>query len=404
MASSQSALRKRNTEYAQQDEVKKAHQVRKSGGYDYTLLFLVIFMFAIGLLFIYSGSQYTTVIEGRPGTYYFMRQLTIGGGGLVGALLLSALFDYRILKKRMLPLIIYAGSVILLVLTLVLGYATNGKTRWISIAGVSFQPAEVAKLGIIIMLACICEKEGRKLKNLKNLLGVACLGGIPAILILTQNISSAFIVMAIVVIMLFAASGNYAMFGGLSAIMIAGILAAKPILQKILTANNITKRPSQYWLRRIYAWALPDVFATDSYQTMQGLYAIGSGGVTGRGLGESIQKFGKIPEVQNDMIFSVICEEFGFIGAAAVIILYIAMLYRIMVIARNARDKFGSLICVGVMAHIGVQVILNLSVVTGVIPNTGVTLPFISYGGTAVLLTMAEMGLVLSISKRSGTF
>lgn len=397
MAYSQVAVRKRNIGSEEEFTGRKAEIIPLRSTYDYTLLFLVIFLFSLGLLFIYSGSQYSAAMELGDGGYFFKRQLIIGGAGLAGALVISKM-PYRILKKGSIPWLIWAGAAALLVLTLLMGNSTNGKTRWLSIAGVSFQPAELAKIGIIVYEAALCDAMKKEIRNPKAFWFAAAMGAVPTLLILMQNISSAFIVMVIVMVMLFVAAGKSGLFSTVGALMVGGVLASKPLIRKYLLANEITKRPSQYWMRRVYGWALPEVFADDAYQTQQGLYAIGSGGITGRGLGESIQKFGKIPEVQNDMIFSVVCEEFGFIGAAALVILYLFLLYRIMLIAKNAKDRFGAMICVGVMAHMATQVILNISVVTGVIPNTGVTLPFISYGGTAVLFTMLEMGLVLSVS------
>lgn len=400
MTYSQSAVRKRNIEQEEPRSGQKADIIPVRSMYDYTLLFLVIFLFSLGLLFIYSGSQYSAAMELNDGSYYFKRQLIIGGAGLIGAIVMSKL-PYRLLKKGYIPWLIWLASAALLALTLFLGMSSHGKTRWISIAGVSFQPAELAKIGIIVFEAFLCDALKKEIRHPKAFWFAAAMGAVPTLLILTQNISSAFIVMSIVIVMLYVATGKKFLLG-LSAMGIGGILAAKPLVRKYLIDNSIIKRPEKYWMRRVYGWALPEVFADDAYQTQQGLYAIGSGGITGRGLGESIQKFGKIPEVQNDMIFSVVCEEFGFIGAAALVILYLFLLYRIMLVAKNAKDRFGSMICVGVMAHIAVQVILNISVVTGVIPNTGVTLPFVSYGGTAVLFTMLEMGLVLSVSNAAG--
>ena len=175
-----------------------------------------------------------------------------------------------------------------------------------------------------------------------------------------------------------------------------GLIAVSPYIGKALVAVRLLK---PYQLDRITAWVDPT--ATDTgYQTLQGLYAIGSGGFFGRGLGQSLQKLGFVPEPQNDMIFSIICEELGLFGATLLILMFMFMIYRFMVIASNAPDLMGSLLVVGVMAHIGIQVILNIAVVTNTIPNTGVTLPFISYGGTSVLFLMLEMGMVLSVSNQ----
>ena len=367
--------------------------------YDYTLLFAVIFMFSAGLILIFSSSQYMAMIERGDATYYFRRQAMIGGGGLAAGLIVSK-WNYRRFRKGLWPALIFFGTLGLLAATLVMGLAAKGKTRWLSLFGNSFQPTEVAKIGVIMTVAFLIDLMGKGINKTKNFCIVIAAGLIPGLLVFSQNISSGFIIVFIAAVMLFIASDKTKLFGGLLAAGAAGLLSAKPLIRLVIEKTGYNERPSQYWLRRILAWALPEVYTTDAYQTQQGLYAIGSGGLTGRGLGESIQKFGKIPEVQNDMIFTVICEEFGFIGALTLIILYGLIIYRIYVIAKNAADMYGSMICIGVMAHLSIQVILNIAVVTGVIPNTGVTLPFISYGGSAAAFTMVEMGLVLSVSNR----
>ncbi|MDO4961624.1 MAG: FtsW/RodA/SpoVE family cell cycle protein [Eubacteriales bacterium] len=370
--------------------------------YDYSLFFAVIFMFALGLLIIYSSSQYTASLEKHNGSYYFTRQLFIGSVGLVGAVILS-LFDYRLFARILNGAavnIIYWVSVGLLVMTLVMGIASHGKARWISIAGVSFQPAEVAKIALILFLGYFISVHGPATKKRKNLLRAIFFSSIPTLLILKQNISSAVIVAVIAAVMIFVAIDEIKFFAVMGTIGVAGMISAKPLIRMFLEKTGYTQRPEQYYLRRILGWAAPELFPDDAYQTIQSLYAIGSGGLTGHGLGESIQKFGKIPEVQNDMIFSIVCEEFGFIGAATLIILFIYIIYRIYQIAVNADDLFGTMICTGVMAHLGAQVVFNIAVVTGVMPNTGVTLPFISYGGSAILFTMAEIGLVLSVAHK----
>lgn len=367
--------------------------------YDYTLLFAVIFMFSAGLLLIFSSSQYMAMIEKGDATYYFKRQAMIGGGGLIGGLIISK-WNYRRFKRGIWPSIIFFGTMGLLIATLAIGLAAKGKTRWLSLFGSSFQPTEAAKIGVIMTVAYLIDLMGKGINKTRNFGIVSAAAIIPGLLVFSQNISSGFIIIFMAAVMLFVASDKTKLFSAFLCIGAAGLASAKPLIRFVIEKTGYTERPSQYWLRRIFAWVLPEVYTADAYQTQQGLYAIGSGGLTGRGLGESIQKFGKIPEVQNDMIFTVICEEFGFIGAMTLIILYGLIIYRIYVIARNAADMYGSMICIGVMAHLSIQVILNIAVVTGVIPNTGVTLPFISYGGSAALFTMVEMGLVLSVSNR----
>ncbi len=371
--------------------------------YDYSLLFAVIFIFALGLLIIYSSSQYMAALEKQGNSsYYFMKQLTIGSAGLVGAIILS-LLDYRWLKNFCRGIMVkfaYAASIVFLIITLVSGLASHGKARWIVIAGFNFQPAEVAKVGLILALALFISNHGPATKEWRNLWKAIGLGLLPTLLILKQNISSAVIVALICAVMIFVAVDDVKSFVFLGTLGLTGVFATKPLLRMFIEKTGYTTRPEKYYLRRIFGWAAPEIFPDDAYQTQQSLYAIGSGGMTGHGLGESIQKFGKIPEVQNDMIFAILCEEFGFIGAATLIVLFIYIIYRIYKIAINASDLFGTMICTGVMAHLGTQVVLNIAVVTGVIPNTGVTLPFISYGGSALLLTMAEIGLVLSVAHK----
>ena len=204
--------------------------------------------------------------------------------------------------------------------------------------------------------------------------------------------------MGIATVMLFVAGKNSKPFYAVGIIGALCYIFRYKVVGAIELIGNTTGLLQDYQMERILSWLYPEKY--DAYQTMQGLYAIGSGGLTGQGLGESLQKLGPLPEAHNDMIFTVICEELGLFGAVSVILIFLFIIYRCMLIASNARDLFGSFLAIGVMAHISIQVVLNIAVVTNSIPNTGVTLPFISYGGTAVLILMAEIGLVLSVSNR----
>lgn len=373
----------------------KAHKIRRY--YDYSLLFAVILISIIGLLMIYSSSQYTALLEhGGKAYYYFERQAIIGGVGLFVALFIS-LFDYHWMKH--LAWVGYGLAIGLLLLTVFLGVASHGATRWIRIAGFQFQPTELAKVALIVFLAAMISKLGYYVNQQGNILRLIFFAFWPTFFVLRENLSSGIILAGITFIMLFVACRKWKWFVALGSAALAAVIAAKPLAGMLITHFNLA-RPEHYQLRRIFGWALPERFPDDAFQTLQGLYAIGSGGITGQGLGESIQKFGKLPEAQNDMIFSIICEELGLIGAIAVVFLFLFIIYRLTQIAINAPDLFGSLLCVGVMAHLSIQVILNIAVVTGVIPNTGVTLPFISYGGSAVLFTMIEIGIALSVAHR----
>lgn len=375
----------------------KQRKHRPKRFYDYSLLFAVIFITALGLIMIYSSSQYTAALQyGGDSAYYFKRQAMIASAGLVMGIILSR-FNYHWLRVLSKP--IYIVAILLLLGTMVMGVASHGQTRWIRIAGVQFQPTEPAKIALIVILATLISRYGyyiNKSRYVKIYLAVAA---IPTLLILQANLSSGIIMAGIAVFMLFVGCRIWWPFLAMGAAGLGALIFTKPLVTRWVLANNITGT-SSYQFRRVLAWAMPERFTDESYQTLQGLYAIGSGGLTGQGLGESIQKFGKLPEAQNDMIFSIICEELGFIGALAIIFIFLFIIYRLMLIALNAPDLFGSMLCVGIMAHISLQVILNIAVVTNVIPNTGVTLPFISYGGSAVMFTMIEMGIALGVSNR----
>ena len=359
---------------------------RTTSYFDYNLLFLVIFVICFGLVMLYSSSSYlcaNSAKYGYDGAYYLKLQLRNALIGAAGMIVLIFI-DYRIWKRF--ALLAYFVSIGLCVAVIFIGAESHGSTRWIDLGPISFQPSEVAKVGVIIFLAMLLEKVAKQLDDWKNLLKV--FGILLPIVgaVAYNNLSTAIIIMGIAVCMLFVASPKYWHFGAL-----AGIVGVLGVAMIILFP---------YRLKRVDAWLHPETASSDSvYQTLQGLYAIGSGGLFGKGLGESLQKMGNVPESQNDMIFTIICEELGLFGAVSLILLFMLIIWRMMVIANNAPDLFGSLIVVGVMSHIAIQVILNIAVVTNSIPNTGVILPFISYGGTSFAFLMCEVGLVLGVSR-----
>ena len=234
------------------------------------------------------------------------------------------------------------------------------------------------------------------MQKIKNNIAYLVLAGFAAILIffITNNLSTAIILVGIAYIMLIVANPKPAWIFAVTGV---GVVA---IVVFLVVFFQTTDSASGFRFKRLLAWRNPEAYAQEEgYQTLQALYAIGSGGFFGKGLGMSIQKLGFIPEAQNDMIFSVVCEELGLFGGICIIVLFVIMIWRFMVIANNAPDMFGSMLAVGVLAHIAIQVILNIAVVTNTIPNTGITLPFISYGGTSVIFLMIEMGLVLNVSR-----
>ncbi len=350
--------------------------------FDYTLLFITLFLLAFGLLMVYSTSSYVAELKFGRANYYFMKQLRNTILGLV-AMIIAANFDYKWLK-RFAPWV-YLSSLVLIYLVFVIGKEINGSKRWIVINGISFQPSEYAKLAIIIFMAAFLVSIGDKIDDIKTVIKAFVLV-IPAFAgIAITNLSNAIIVMAIVLIMIFASSRKYMQF------LLTGMVLV------FIGAVYIMK--VGYRAQRIDAWLNPET-AKNGGQTLQGLYAIGSGGIMGKGLGQSIQKLGHVPEAQNDMIFSIICEELGLFGAISVIVLFALMIYRFAIIIKHSNDTFGALIVMGVLGHIATQVVLNIAVVTNTIPNTGISLPFISYGGTSVVFLLAEIGVVLSVSKR----
>ncbi|MBR1693045.1 MAG: FtsW/RodA/SpoVE family cell cycle protein, partial [Lachnospiraceae bacterium] len=276
------------------------------------------------------------------------------------------------------------------------GKTTKGASRWIVIGPLSIQPAEIAKLAMILFLAVMVCKMGKSIRTFKGFVTILLMPAPIAVMIkvITNNLSSAIIVMGIAVLMIFVATPDYKKYILMGLAAVAG--AAGLIAYIVHNADD----SSGFRFARILAWLDPQAYASGKgFQTLQALYAIGSGGLLGKGLGRSMQKLGFLPEAQNDMIFSIICEELGLFGAFAIILLFVILLWRFMVIANNAPDLFGALLVVGVLGHIAIQVILNIAVVTNTIPNTGISLPFISYGGTSVLFLLTEIGLVLSVSR-----
>ena len=290
--------------------------------------------------------------------------------------------DYHIFEKY--AIAAYLISLALSTLVLFAGNAYNGSRRWLSLGPLSFQPSEFAKLAVILFLARMVGRQKKKRNSFLNLVFVIALVLPIVALVGTNNLSTAIIILGIAVIVVFVSDKRYMQFVWIAAAG-AGMMA-------------LFLGMESYRLERIAIWKNPEAYEK-GYQTIQGLYAIGSGGLFGRGFGESIQKLGFVPEAQNDMIFSIICEELGFVGATILMLVFLVLIWRFMVIAVHAPDLFGSLIAAGAMGHIAIQVILNVAVVTNTIPNTGITLPFISYGGTSVLFLLSEMGLVLAVSR-----
>ncbi len=366
--------------------------------FDYSLLFVILFLLGFGMLMIYSASSYTAYLDyDGDSAHYLKRQLLACILGLI-AMTVVANIPYHFWERFAVLAYFFSIAIIPVVLT-PLGIESHGARRWFRIPGVPLQvqPAEVAKLCMILFLACLVCKLGKKAGTFKGFLFMLIAAMPQAIMIwrITSNLSSAIIVVGISVLMIFVADPHYKKYillgGGVAA-------AASALVYWIITTDAAG---GNFRFKRIAIWLHPETDPEGvGFQTLQGLYAIGSGGIWGKGLGQSMQKLSFLPEAQNDMIFSIICEELGLFGAVAVILMFIILLWRMMIIANNAPDLFGAMLVVGVIGHIAIQVILNIAVVTNSIPNTGISLPFISYGGSSVMFLLIEMGLVLSVARR----
>lgn len=379
---------------ANEERPKKKNKPRRF--YDYSLLFTIIFLTVFGLIMIYSASSYSAQLSKGDASYFMVRQAKIALAGFFMMIVVSKM-DYHWFSKF--AVLAYLLSYVTMLLTMFtpLGIEANGKKRWLGVGSASFQPTELVKISLILLLAVVISKLGKNINRGKAVLFVAGLTTPIALLVTANNLSSGIIIFGLAFVMLFVACKvKWPFFAcGFAGI---GLITFAPTIAYALEAIHILK---PYQLERINVWVNPEAYPQDGgFQVLQGLYAIGSGGLVGKGLGESIQKLGFVPEAQNDMIFSIICEELGLFGAVSVILIFLFMIYRFMLIAGNAPDLLGAMIVVGVMGHIAIQVILNIAVVTNTMPNTGITLPFISYGGTSVLFLMLEMGMVLSVSNQ----
>ena len=369
--------------------------------YDHKLLITIFVLCCFGLVMVYSSSAYVASVSGKGEYYFLIREAVFMAIGIAVMLLISKL-DYHWFVKFTAPL--YLLSVALMVLTdfTPFGVEINGQKRWLNLfPGVkslpTYQPTEIVKIALILTFAYMIN---RCIKNIDRLpvmftmiLMLAPLAG----LVVINNLSSGIIIAGIGCFMYFIASRRKKLYLVLLVLVSAAVVVIylKPT---VLVSLHLVE---DYQLTRIQVWKDPSVDPLDKgFQVLQGLYAIGSGGLFGKGLGSSVQKLGFIPESHNDMIFSIICEELGIFGAVCVIVLFAYMIYRFVYIILRAPDLYGAMIVSGVMIHIALQVILNIAVVTNTIPNTGVTLPFISYGGTSVAILLAEMGMVLSVTNQ----
>ena len=361
---------------------KRKKKYRSERFFDYSLFFVVIFLVCFGLVMIYSTTSYSSQLENGDSFYYLTRQAALAGLGFVAAIIISRI-DYHFWARF--AFIAYIIMIIAQVLVLFIGHEVNGQKRWYKFGPIQFQPSEISKVALILFLAFICSQAVKSLHTFKGIIKVFCLA-VPMVgAVVLTNLSTSIILLGIAFVIVFVASDRYKPFVAIIGICVVGMLLGLQMFS--------------YRMGRINAWLNVET-DPDAYQIRQSLYAIGSGGIFGKGLGQSIQKLDYLPEAHNDMIFGIICEELGLFGGVAIIILFIILLWRCMIIANNAPDLFGALLVVGVMTQIGIQAFINIAVSTNLIPNTGIPLPFISYGGTSVAFLLCEIGLVLGVSRQ----
>ena len=374
--------------------------------YDYNLVAIVVLLTCFGLVMLYSTSAYTSQVNYDDDMRFFGRQALISVVSILGALFISR-FDYHVLYYASGAIYVISMILMLLVKFSPLGVEVNGARRWLTVipgTTIQLQPSELAKIAAITFIPCLIIKMGKNVKTLRGSIFLLCTGAVLALgaFQLTENLSTGIIIGAITVLMIFIAHPRTRPFIIGAVVLAVLVIAGRLILQWVLGDTVVsTENLSSFRLERILVWLNPGQYSSEGgYQIMQALYAIGSGGFFGKGLGNSVQKLGPVPEAQNDMIFSIVCEELGVFGGLVVLILFGYLLYRLFFIAENAPDFYGSLVVGGIMIHIALQVILNICVVLNWIPTTGITLPFISYGGTSILFLMLEMGIALSVSRQ----
>lgn len=386
-----------NTRNRTRKNNEKAVKIKKSklGGIDLTFFFLIMILLVMGIVMMFSASYAWAVSKNLGGTYYALRQIVFAGIG-IAVMFIMTFWDYHWFQNKIFAYGLYAVSLVLLCCVFFFE-PQNGAQRWIWIDGkLSFQPSEIMKFAITILFAYLISLHYDKMKSFKEgVLPYLVLLGIVAVIMLKQPHLSGTVLICLIGISLIFVGGArmkhlWIMVGfGVAAIAVF-------VLYKTLTDEL------GYFKTRFISWLDPFADVNDkTWQTCQSLIAIGSGGMFGLGLGESRQKYLYLPETQNDFVFAIVCEELGFVGAITVILLFVMLVFRGLYIASKAPDKFGMLVAIGLTVQVGFQAFLNIAVVSNLIPNTGISLPFFSYGGTSLVMLLAQMGIVLNISRHS---
>ena len=358
---------------------------------DTTLMFVILFLVAFSLIMVFSSSYYISFKRYEDYEYIFTRQVIWIILGIFAMYVVSRI-NYRIFLKF--NVILYVITLALLIFILTKEDINNSK-RWIEIVGgVRIQPSEFAKVSIILAMASIINIFKDHLDKLRVLIIVLLIGSIPIILVAIENLSTAIILMVIVVSMLFVS------YKKMLKLVIIGVLVFLAIVIIFLNTEDYRGGRIETWTNSLSNDKVVDIQGA-GYQIDQSIHAIGAGGLFGVGLGKSVQKTGVIPEAHNDIIFSIICDELGLFGGLSILILYFLVMWRMIWIINECNQIETILIVVGVMVHIGFQAIVNMGVVTELIPPTGVPLPFVSYGGSSLIVLFVEMGIVLNIGREN---
>lgn len=370
------------------------HRIYKSGDFDIPFFSTVMALLVLGIIMMFSASYAWAANEGLAGDYYAIKQAKYAIIGFIIMLIMSRI-DYHHYKTNAMAIIAYVVPVILLVLVLIIGTNDNGAQRWIRITdSFQFQPSELMKIGIIFVVSYYMDVNYKKLKSFKTgvLPFIVMLVIVDGLLMAQPHLSGTIIISFLCITLMIVGGSRFYQ------ILIIGIMGVAALIGVVYIKT--VREGYGYFMNRIHVWIDPfsDIQNT-TWQTCQSLIAIGSGGFFGLGLGESKQKYLYLPESKNDFVFSIVCEELGFVGALTIILLFVLLVFRGIQIASRAKDRFGMLLATGFTLHIGIQALLNIAVVSNLIPNTGISLPFFSYGGTALILELFEMGIVLNISR-----
>ncbi len=385
----------KHAEKMRRKAVEQKHlQAAKSGRIDVPFLLLTLLLTVIGLVMLFSASFPSAYYETGSPAYYLKRQAIAAAVGF-GCMVFAAKFNYQRWRGAARLALLISLFLLMLVLIPGIGISHNNARRWLGVDGVlTFQPSEIAKLAVILYFADSISKKREKMLLFRE--GVvpylAILGVLSILMLLEPHLSGTILIVGTGAIMM-AVGGMQSWLIGAG---VGGVAAVAVLFVKLVEGGIIS-----YGASRITMWHDPWLdTSNDGYQMIQSLIAIGSGGLLGKGLGKGVQKFMYLPEEHNDFIFAVVCEELGLVGACVIMLIFAMLLLRGFWIALHARDRFGTLLVVGIMTQLGLQVFLNIAVVSGLVPATGISLPFFSYGGTALVLQLAEMGLVLSVSRQ----